>query len=125
VSGSRGNAATTNAFGAGTRAKATNVGTFVWADSQFEDFGSTTNNQFLIRAQGGVGINTNNPGSNALSVNGTVQIATIQVLTGSGVPTMEAPNGSLYLNTSGDSISTLWIRASGSWRRVRAEADPN
>ena len=33
-------------------------GTFVWADSQFPDFISTGENQFLIRADGGVGINT-------------------------------------------------------------------
>jgi len=125
VPGGQSNVATLHSFAAGTQAKATNVGTFVWADSHDDDFGSTTNNQFLIRAAGGVGINTNDPGSNALSVNGTVQIATIQVLTGSGVPTMEAPNGSLYLNTSGGDTTTLWFRASGSWRRVKAEAEPN
>jgi hypothetical protein len=36
-------------------------GTFVWADAQNADFVSTGPNQFLIRAQGGVGINTNAP----------------------------------------------------------------
>jgi hypothetical protein len=36
-------------------------GTFVWADSQLVDFASTGPNQFLIRAQGGVGVNTNTP----------------------------------------------------------------
>ncbi len=58
-------------FAAGRNARATNQGAFVWADSQVANFGSTSNNQFLIRAQGGVGINTNNPGT-ALDVNGTV-----------------------------------------------------
>jgi hypothetical protein len=33
----------------------------VWADSTDADFASTANNQFLIRANGGVGINTNQP----------------------------------------------------------------
>lgn len=49
-------------------------GTFVWADSQATDFVSTGDNQFLVRAAGGVGINTNDPSGQALRVNGTVQI---------------------------------------------------
>ncbi len=36
-------------------------GTFVWADSTDEDFVSTGNDQFLVRAGGGVGINTSAP----------------------------------------------------------------
>jgi len=44
-------------FAAGYRAKAFHNGSFVWADSQNADFASTATNQFLIRAQGGVGIN--------------------------------------------------------------------
>ncbi len=36
-------------------------GTFVWADSTLADFVSTGPNQFLIRAAGGVGVNTNAP----------------------------------------------------------------
>jgi hypothetical protein len=43
-------------------AQATNSGAFVWADnSTVNNFNSTSNNQFLIRATGGVGIGTNNP----------------------------------------------------------------
>ncbi len=61
VPGGSNNIATTEAFAAGTMADATNQGTFVWADSQGTPFGSTGNNQFLVRAQGGVGINTTNP----------------------------------------------------------------
>lgn len=37
------------------------AGTFVWADSQDADFISTGSDQFLIRAGGGVGINTDAP----------------------------------------------------------------
>jgi hypothetical protein len=40
-------------------------GTFVWADHQEANFTSTGPNQFLIRAQGGVAINTNTPGVGA------------------------------------------------------------
>ena len=55
-------AAETNSFAAGYRANANHPGTFVWADySQDAEFASTTNNQFLIRASGGVGIGTNAP----------------------------------------------------------------
>ena len=36
-------------------------GTFVWADSQGANFVSTGANQFLVRASGGVGFNTNAP----------------------------------------------------------------
>jgi hypothetical protein len=45
---------------------------FVWADSQNAPFSSTGSDQFLIRAQGGVGINTNNPNGAGLNVNGTI-----------------------------------------------------
>ncbi|HMO51788.1 MAG TPA: hypothetical protein PKE26_10230 [Kiritimatiellia bacterium] len=49
---------------AGNRAKAIHNGTFVWADSISSDYTSTGTNQFLIRAGGGVGINTANPLAN-------------------------------------------------------------
>jgi hypothetical protein len=51
------NTATNRAFAAGTRAKANHNGAFVWADSTDADFASTSSNQFLVRATGGVGIN--------------------------------------------------------------------
>jgi hypothetical protein len=45
-------------FAAGRSAKANHQGAFVWADSTNADFASTANDQFLIRAAGGVGIDT-------------------------------------------------------------------
>lgn len=48
-------------FAAGTRAKAEHNGAWVWADQTSADFSSTEENQFLIRAGAGVGINTNTP----------------------------------------------------------------
>jgi len=72
------NTATNYAFAAGNRAKARHTGAFVWADSTDEDFPSTANNQFLIRAAGGVGINTTNPAA-TLDVAGTVRAATIEL----------------------------------------------
>ena len=50
-----------SSFAAGQRANANHDGAFVWADSQAADFTSTSSNQFLIRAGGGVGINNANP----------------------------------------------------------------
>jgi len=57
------NTAANMAFAAGFRAKANHTGSFVWSDSQNTDFASTGFNQFLLRAAGGVGINTATPGA--------------------------------------------------------------
>jgi hypothetical protein len=55
VPGGWDNAAAGNySFAAGFAANAANQGAFVWADSQSGAFSSTANNQFCIRAQGGV-----------------------------------------------------------------------
>ena len=62
-------------FAAGQQARANYQGDFVWADSQNAPFNSTAGDQFLIRAQGGVGINKNNPAA-ALDVGGTVAALT-------------------------------------------------
>ena len=58
-------------FAAGRQAKAMTQGSFVWADSQGIDFSSIANDQFLIRAVGGVGIGTNYPRA-ALHVVGNI-----------------------------------------------------
>lgn len=58
-------------FAAGQRADALHDGSFVWADSTLGNFASTGANQFLIRANGGVGIGKVNPAT-ALDVNGVV-----------------------------------------------------
>jgi trimeric autotransporter adhesin len=56
-------------------------GTFVWADDQLSDFISTGSNQFLVRAQGGMAINTNTPLPNtALTVNGNAAVSTTGIL---------------------------------------------
>ena len=83
------------AFAAGNRAQAEHNGAFVWADSQSSIFRSTTNNQFLIRAQRGVGINTNNPGANALSVRGNTLVTGNLLVTGSinGLTNFFGPQG--------------------------------
>ncbi len=59
-------------FAAGRQAEALDHGCFVWADrSVYSPFASTGDNQFLIRAAGGVGIGTPSPNANyALHVEG-------------------------------------------------------
>jgi len=39
----------------------------------------------------------------------------VQLLTGSGAPTMSAPDGSIYLRSDGGAKSTLYVRAAGVW----------
>lgn len=74
VSGGLQNAAVGDySFAAGQRAKANHQGTFVWGDSASGDFASTAANQFIVRASGGVGINTNNPRA-TLDVNGSLRV---------------------------------------------------
>ncbi|HEX2896900.1 MAG TPA: hypothetical protein VHP63_02490 [candidate division Zixibacteria bacterium] len=60
-------------FASGRRAKAEHKGTFVWADHENVDFQSTDSGQFLIRASGGVGINTDSP-EVALHVAGDLKV---------------------------------------------------
>jgi len=119
VPGGYDNAASgSNSLAAGFGATAEHSGAFVWADmSTNSEFPSTAANQFLVRAAGGMGINTNNPGTNALSVNGTVQIGTIQVMTGASdpSPSLVASNGSIYINTAGGKTNTMWFRLNGNW----------
>lgn len=64
-----------SSFAAGTRAQALHDGSFVWADAMPGTFSTTASNQFLVRAQQGVGINKNNP-QTALDVSGTVTATT-------------------------------------------------
>ncbi len=49
-------------FAAGHRAKAIHQGSFVWADSQDVDFSSTADDQFSVRAIGGVVLETGGAG---------------------------------------------------------------
>ncbi len=62
VPGGAGNVARGDySLAAGQQAQALHKGAFVWADSQPAPFASTNQDQFLVRAGRGVGINTNAP----------------------------------------------------------------
>ena len=75
---------------AGYRAKAVHDGSFVWADSTFADFNSTGNDQFLIRAAGGVGIGNNSPTA-LLDVSGSARARGL-LRSGSESGTDQAPS---------------------------------
>ena len=62
IPGGRDNEASgTDSFAAGHGAAAEHDGTFVWSDSASGNYSSTGEDQFLIDADGGVGIGTNSP----------------------------------------------------------------
>ena len=73
VGGSQNVAGGAYSLAAGQRAKAYHQGSFVWADSQAADVTSSANNQFLIRAGGGVGLGTTNP-AGALHLTGPTNV---------------------------------------------------
>ncbi|MGH8022809.1 MAG: hypothetical protein ACRED1_04470, partial [Limisphaerales bacterium] len=99
---------------AGRNAQALHQGAFVWADSQTGNFPSTANDQFLIRAQGGVGINTNNPSGSTLNVNGTVTAGVFQgngalpwqVVSGASAA-IPADTGYFFTNAASQNTITL------------------
>jgi hypothetical protein len=80
-------------------------GTFVWADSTAASFVSSGPKQFLIRAGGGVGINTNAPAT-ALDVNGTATLTGFRLTTapvaGSVLTSDAAGNGTWQPAAGGD-----------------------
>ena len=98
-------------FAAGRRAKANHQGSFVWADSTDADLASSGNNQFLIRATGGVGIGKNNPAS-ALDVNGTVT-ATGFSGNGANLTALNAANLSSGLVPDSRLSANVALRAGG------------
>ena len=108
VPGGTGNTAAGNySFAAGFGAQAGHDGAFVWADSSGASFASTAPNQFLIRASGGVGINTDNPAGAALNVAGTVRATAFQG-DGSGLTNLASAVGNYVFSydTSTQPVTT-------------------
>jgi len=105
----------------GDRAKAFHDGAFVWADPQDADFASTATNQFLILAQGGVGINTSSPGDAALAVNGRVSILGANVLElGAGVAGKEFSAGRIGFQTfTADALDIVGAGTTGLNRKIK------
>jgi hypothetical protein len=76
--GWRVSASGTTSFAAGYRANASHRGSFVWGDSSEFDLFSTGPDEFLIRAHGGVGINTNLPQSDTLHIKGNGRMLNLE-----------------------------------------------
>lgn len=102
------NVAGRRAFAAGTYASATNEGAFVWSDSRLSAFGSTASNQFLVRAGGGVGINTNNPQA-TLHVAGEAMVSQLPNAAKFGVVTVSATGGAvLFEHPAFPLLKLIW-----------------
>ena len=109
------------AFAAGRRAKANHPGGFVWADSQDADFNSSANNQFLIRAAGGVGINSTDTAGAALAVNGGIKVFSGSTMEfGAGVAGKEVNAGKIgYQSFTAGSLDIVGAGTSTSDRKIK------
>ena len=79
------------------------------------------NTWMTIKNSGNMGIGTVNPDTK-LHVNGAITLGGTggpQIISGSGAPSAALPNGSIYINTSGGSNSTLYVRVAGQWMNIR------
>lgn len=106
-------------FAAGRRAKANHSGTFVWADNSVEaDWASQADNQFLIRAAGGVGINTNNP---ATSLQVAKDVSSVGMF--GQIEAIGATNSNKRMTMGFDTTNNLgWLQASESYVGYRPMA---
>jgi len=120
--GENNQASSTRAFAAGNRAKAQHVSTFVWADSTNADFSSTARDQFLIRADRGVGIGTNNPNSGQLHVEASRSATAIYGEISSSTGVTYGLRGRSF-STSGRGLYGYASATSGSTYGVRGRSD--
>jgi hypothetical protein len=51
---------------------------------------------------------------------GNIQLGAGQIINGTGVPSATAPTGSIYIRSDGDHSTTVYVRASGSWKPLAA-----
>ena len=109
-------------FAAGNRARANNHGSFVWSDAQSADFASGGDNQFCIRANGGLRLNGDTPvyfGSSlgqrlnlfsttfAIGIQGGVQYSRVATGGGFGWYAGGAPNDNTFNAGGGVTLMTL------------------
>ena len=102
-------------FAAGRRAKANHSGTFIWADGTDADFASTGENQFLIRASGGIGIGTASPTAK-LDVNGSTGYNQIRMRTSYTPTGTNDANGNVGDIAWDDNY--IYVKTSAGWKRA-------
>lgn len=86
-----------SSFAAGQFAEAVHASTFVWSDGSGPPFATTGRDQFLIRANGGVGIGANDPEA-ALDVNGEIRSRAGFVFPDGSVQTTAAFDGWSFID---------------------------
>ena len=94
--------------GLSNQAQALNSGTFVWADSQGGPFASTGNNQFCIRAGGGVQLD----GSTSMNFGATARQMLNLFSNGTANYGIGVQTSTLYFRTGGDNTANgfAWYR---------------
>ena len=90
-------------FAAGHHAQALHDGSFVWADSTDADFGSTADNQFLVRASGGAQISAGNGVTLTVGLNSALRLLESNSI------------GGLILNTVSEGVEGATIGGGGDW----------
>jgi hypothetical protein len=107
-------------FAAGHEAKAVHRGSFVWADytptSAASAFSSSAGNQFLIRAQNGVGIGTSNTIGSALTIAkaGNSQTFLLRAIGNNGVDAFSVTtSGNVGIGTSRPGNNRLTVMGGG------------
>ena len=113
VAGGVFNESAQNSFSSGSRAKATNSGSFVFSDiSSTNNFGSTNNNSFNVRAHGGLSLDL---GTNGIAFRSTTNAAVTRTNLGLGLPALTNTNnlnmltaiGGLATNGNGGGLTNI------------------
>lgn len=144
--GTKNTAAGMNSLAAGNRAKANHTSAFVWADSTDADFASTAENQFAVRAAGGVWFTSvlgdmfrMLPNSTAPNIIGGYQGNSITAgvagatIAGGGISTgfnivtdqhgtIGGGAGNTSGNSSGTTIDAGYATIAGGWRNIASGA---
>lgn len=111
IGGQHNIASGSHSFAAGLKAHALHNGAFVWADHIDANFESTAENQFLIRALGGVGVGTASP-QGALDVSSTTGALIVPRMTAAQRDSLTAVNGMIIYNTSDNQFN---FYENGAW----------
>jgi hypothetical protein len=109
-----GNTTGTITIGGAAQTGAVNVGTSSGTVSVGIGNGTGANSVFI--ATGGTGSTAIGNATGVINLIGTVQLGNTgpEILFGAGAPTIAAPQGSLYINTTGNSTSTrMYINTNG------------